>query len=106
MLLHKLYINVAIANILLYQKSLCDLPEGKYKILKNFSGRGRKGRGSSKCHSGEKVYPSQFAQLGPYRTNYVEKSSGPKRLSRNFLRCLIKTSSIRKRKLQDRSIFT
>ena len=89
MLLHKLYINVAIANILLYQKSRYDLPEGKYKILKNFNGRGRKGRGSSKCHSGEKVYPSQFALLGPNRTNYVEKSSGPKRLSRIYLSCLI-----------------
>ena len=33
MLLHKSYINVAIANILVYRKSLYDLPEPKYKNL-------------------------------------------------------------------------
>ena len=34
MLLHKLYINVAIANNLLYRFTLYDLPELKYKNLK------------------------------------------------------------------------
>ena len=34
MLLHKLYINVAIANNLLYRFTLYDLPEPKYKNLK------------------------------------------------------------------------
>ena len=87
---------MAIANILLCQKSLSYLPEGNYKILKNLNGRsqngrGQNGRGSSKCHSGESVYPSQFALLGPNKTNYVEKSSGPKRLSRI---CLSYTSII------------
>ena len=34
MLLHKLYINVAIANNLLYRFTLLGLPESKYKNLK------------------------------------------------------------------------
>ena len=40
MLLHNSYINVAIANILLYRKSLYDLPRRKCKITNNRSGRG------------------------------------------------------------------
>ena len=36
MLLHKLYINVAIANILLYPKSFYDLPEPKYQEFSKF----------------------------------------------------------------------
>ena len=85
MLLHKSNINVAIANILLYRKSLYDLPRRKYKIIKNWCGRGQKGRGSSKCHIGEKFYPSQFGHLGSSRVNYVEKSSPWSSLSRIFL---------------------
>ena len=53
MLLHKSYINVAIANIFQYMKSLYDLPERKHKFAKKSKGRS-KGRGSLKCHSGEK----------------------------------------------------
>ena len=89
MLLHKSYINVAIANIFLYRKSLYDLPGRKYKIPKKSKGRGQKGRGSSKCHSGENVYPSQFVHLWPNRVKNVEKSSGPRDLSRIFARCQI-----------------
>ena len=36
MLLHKLYINVATANILLYPKSFYDLPEPKYQEFSKF----------------------------------------------------------------------
>ena len=75
MLLHKLYINVVIANILVYSKSLYDLPRRRYKILKIAYGRGQNGRGSSKCHTIADVYPSQNSSLGSNRTNYVEKLS-------------------------------
>ena len=43
MLLHKSYINMAIANIFLYRKSLYDLPGRKYKIAKNQKGAVKKG---------------------------------------------------------------
>ena len=49
-------------------------------------GRGQKGRGSSKCHSDEKVYPSQFGHLGSNRPNHVEKSRIYSGLSRIFVR--------------------
>ena len=61
MLLHNSNINVAIANILLYQKSLYDLPGLKCKNVKKLNGRGQKGRGFSKCPRIENVYPSQKA---------------------------------------------
>ena len=43
MLLHKLYINMAIANILMYQKSLYDLSGPKYeiRILRESQEKGR-----------------------------------------------------------------
>ena len=43
MLLHKLYINMAIANILVYPKSLYDLPGPKYeiRILRESQEKGR-----------------------------------------------------------------
>ena len=75
MLLHNLYINVAIANILVYQKSFYDLPRRRCKILKTAYGRGQNGRGSSKCPTIENVHPSQNSSLGSNRTNYVEKLS-------------------------------
>ena len=65
MLLHKSYINVVIANILLCRKNLYDLPRRKCKITNNRSGRGQKGRGSEKCPTRDNVYPSNFCYLGP-----------------------------------------
>ena len=57
MLLHKLYRNMAIANILVYPKSLYDLPGPKYeiRILRESQ---EKGRG----HMGMMPY---FARLSP-----------------------------------------
>ena len=70
------YINVVIANILLYRKSLYDLSRRKCKIANNRSGRGQKGRGSEKCPTGDDVYASNFCYLGPREEIYVEKSRG------------------------------
>ena len=85
MLLHKFNINVDIANILVYLKSLYDLPGPNCKNVKNESGRGQKGRGSSKCHIVEEVYPSEIGYLGSNEGIYVEKSSPWRGLSRIFL---------------------
>ena len=35
----------------------------------------KKGRGSSKCHIVEEVYPSEIGYLEPNEVNYVEKFS-------------------------------
>ena len=40
------------------------------------NGRGQKGRGSEKCTTDEKVYPSQFSYMGSNKSNYLEKSRG------------------------------
>ena len=74
MLLHKFYINVAIANILLCSKSLYDLPRRNCKNTKNWRGHGQKGRGSEKCPNDDNVYPSKFCYLGPKEEIHVEKS--------------------------------
>jgi len=53
MLLHNSYINVAIANILLYLRSPYDLQKLRYSFTaiapRRKNGRGRKGRGFLKC---------------------------------------------------------
>ena len=59
------------------------------KNVKNKSGRGQKGRGSSKCHIVEEVYPSEIGYLGSNEGIYVEKSSPWRGLSRIFLGCQI-----------------
>ena len=43
MLLHKLYVNMAIANILVYSKSLYDLPRPRYEkcAIREWQGNGR-----------------------------------------------------------------
>ena len=45
------------------------------KISKRKVGAVKKGRGSSKCHIVDVVYPSEIVYLGPNKVNYVEKSS-------------------------------
>ena len=45
------------------------------KISKRKVGAVKKGRGCSKCHIVEEVYPSEIGYLGSNEVNYVEKSS-------------------------------
>ena len=70
MLLHNLYINVAIAVLLLYQKSLYDLQEPKYKNrLRGITGRGPLGR-LSRYRPPTKVI---LVQDGPRNNNQPSK---------------------------------